>query len=130
MTREHLGRVEKLAEYHKDSPEKVKCSVPYDQRYAAIEDFRGLYLDTGPGIFTASTRTGIMFFLLAFGEACVCEIQLALDEASQPLVSHHLREMKQAGWLICERRGQWTYYALAPEKRASLTRFLGLLKEE
>lgn len=127
MTQEHLERVEKLAKYHKENPVKVKCSASYDQRRVAIKEFRDAFFDIIPEIFTAAIRTGIMFFLMTFGDACVCEVQLALDEPSQPLVSHHLREMKTAGWLTSERRGRWTYYALKPEKKAAITRLLSLV---
>lgn len=130
MTQDHLERIEKLSQHHKEYPEKVKCLISYDQRCAAIEEFRDAFLDINPEIFTASVRAGIMFFLLAIGDACVCEVQLALNEPSQPLVSHHLREMKKAGWLTSERRGRWAYYALKPEKRVAIGRLLSLRSEE
>ncbi len=130
MTQDHLIRIEKLAKYHKEFPEKVQCSASYDQRCVAIEEFREVFFETVPEVFTAPIRTGIMFFLMSFGEACVCEVQLALNEPSQPLVSHHLREMKKVGWLTSERRGRWTYYGLKPEKKASITRLLSLVRED
>ncbi len=130
MTQDHVVRIEKLAKYHKEFPEKVKYSASYDQRCVAIEEFQEAFFDIVPGIFTAAVRTGIMFFLMTFGEACVCEVQLALNEPSQPLVSHHLREMKKVGWLTSERRGRWTYYAMKPEKKAAITRLLSLVPEE
>jgi len=130
MTQDHLVRIEKLAKYHKEFPEKVQSSASYDQRCVAIEEFREVFFETVPEVFTAPIRTGIMFFLMSFGEACVCEVQLALNEPSQPLVSHHLREMKKVGWLTSERRGRWTYYGLKPEKKASITRLLSLVRED
>lgn len=129
MSQDHLERIERLAKLHKKSPEKVNCSVSYSQRCLAIEAFRKAFLDTNPEIFTASVRIGIMFFLLNFDDACVCEVQLALNESSQPLVSHHLREMKKAGWLKSEKRGKWIYYALKPEKREAITTLLNLVQE-
>ncbi|WP_084614356.1 ArsR/SmtB family transcription factor [Nakamurella lactea] len=53
------------------------------------------------------------------GEICVCDISDV--GVSQPTVSHHLRKLRDAGLIDCERRGTWVYYwaipgALAPLK--------------
>ncbi len=53
----------------------------------------------------------------ADGQTCVCDIQDV--GVSQPTVSHHLRKLREAGLIDCERRGTWVYYwpvpgALAP----------------
>jgi ArsR family transcriptional regulator len=42
------------------------------------------------------------------GEVCVCDIQDV--GVSQPTVSHHLRKLREAGLIDCERRGTWVYY--------------------
>lgn len=42
------------------------------------------------------------------GETCVCDIQDV--GVSQPTVSHHLRKLREAGLIDCERRGTWVYY--------------------
>ncbi|MFF9214451.1 ArsR/SmtB family transcription factor, partial [Streptomyces sp. NPDC014791] len=42
------------------------------------------------------------------GEACVCDISDTFD-LSQPTISHHLKVLRQAGLLDCERRGTWVY---------------------
>jgi len=49
----------------------------------------------------------------AGGEACVCEISPAFD-LSQPTISHHLKVLREAGLLECERRGTWVYYWVVP----------------
>lgn len=46
-------------------------------------------------------------------EACVCDFTDALP-LNQPTVSHHLRILRDAGLVTCERRGTWVYYRLAP----------------
>ncbi len=81
-------------------------------------------------IFTAPIRVGIVFLLLRLRSACVCEIQHALSAASQPLVSHHLRAMKQAGWLKSERRGRWVYYSLSETMRERVLSLLGVIGGE
>ncbi|GHH87137.1 transcriptional regulator [Streptomyces sulfonofaciens] len=50
----------------------------------------------------------------AGGEVCVCDLTPAFD-LSQPTISHHLKLLRQAGLIDCERRGTWVYYWLLPE---------------
>jgi ArsR family transcriptional regulator len=47
------------------------------------------------------------------GQVCVCELTTAFD-LTQPTISHHLRVLREAGILDCERRGTWVYYWLVP----------------
>lgn len=47
------------------------------------------------------------------GEACVCDISDTFD-LSQPTISHHLKVLRGAGLLDCERRGTWVYYWVIP----------------
>lgn len=46
------------------------------------------------------------------GEVCVCELTPAFD-LSQPTISHHLKPLRQAGLIDCERRGTWVHYCPA-----------------
>jgi ArsR family transcriptional regulator, arsenate/arsenite/antimonite-responsive transcriptional repressor len=72
-------------------------------------------------------RLRILNVLLeAAGEAvCVCEFQPTLG-ISQPTVSHHLKQLVQAGLLEREKRGTFAYYRLAP---GGLERIRGLLAD-
>lgn len=47
------------------------------------------------------------------GEVCVCDFTDGLP-LNQPTVSHHLRILREAELVTCERRGTWVYYRLAP----------------
>jgi ArsR family transcriptional regulator len=42
----------------------------------------------------------------------------------QPLVSHHLRVLRDAGLVDSERHRYWTYYRLRPEALSDLGRML------
>jgi ArsR family transcriptional regulator len=53
--------------------------------------------------------------LLAGGERCVCELVEATDLA-QPLLSHHLKTLREAGFILARKEGRWTYYRLDPER--------------
>jgi ArsR family transcriptional regulator, arsenate/arsenite/antimonite-responsive transcriptional repressor len=46
-------------------------------------------------------------------EVCVCEFQPTLG-ISQPTVSHHLKQLVEAGILEREKRGTYAYYRLKP----------------
>ena len=58
------------------------------------------------------------------GEACVCDLTPAFD-LSQPTISHHLRVLREAGLLECERRGTWVFYRVVPSALAQLAAVLG-----
>ena len=47
-------------------------------------------------------------------EVCVCDFTDALP-LNQPTVSHHLRILREAGLITCERRGTWVYYQLSSD---------------
>ncbi len=45
----------------------------------------------------------------ADGEACVCELTDPVG-LSQPTVSHHLKQLVEAGLITREQRGKWAYF--------------------
>jgi ArsR family transcriptional regulator len=53
------------------------------------------------------------------GQVCVCDIESAVP-VKQPTVSHHLRLLRDAGLVDCERQGLWAYYFLKREALAEL----------
>ena len=57
------------------------------------------------------------------GQACVCEISSSFD-VSQPTISHHLKLLRAAGLLDCERRGTWVYYWVIPRALHQLSSVL------
>ncbi|WP_330458724.1 metalloregulator ArsR/SmtB family transcription factor [Streptomyces sp. NBC_00820] len=59
----------------------------------------------------------------AGGEVCVCDLTPAFD-LSQPTISHHLKLLRQAGLIDCERRGTWVYYWALPATLDRLAVFL------
>ena len=60
------------------------------------------------------TRAQIIEFLLG-GERCVCEMTGPLD-LSQPLVSHHLALLRDAGLITMRNEGTRSYYSIAWER--------------
>jgi ArsR family transcriptional regulator, arsenate/arsenite/antimonite-responsive transcriptional repressor len=59
----------------------------------------------------------------AGGEACVCDISGTVD-LTQPTISHHLKVLRSAGLLDCERRGTWVYYRVIPAALQQLSAIL------
>lgn len=59
----------------------------------------------------AEPRRWRIIELLAREELCVCHLAEEIG-AAQPLVSHHLRVLRDAGLVESEKHRQWTYYRL------------------
>ena len=59
----------------------------------------------------------------AGGEVCVCDLTGEFD-VSGPTISHHLRVLREAGLIDCERRGTWVYYWIIPSAFAALSQLL------
>ena len=57
------------------------------------------------------------------GKVCVCEL-VPLFDISQPTLSHHLKKLRAAGIVDCERRGLWAYYYVLPEALNELAGWL------
>lgn len=51
------------------------------------------------------------------GQVCVCDLEAALP-VKQPTVSHHLKLLREAALIDCERHGQWAYYFLKRDEVA------------
>jgi ArsR family transcriptional regulator, arsenate/arsenite/antimonite-responsive transcriptional repressor len=68
------------------------------------------------------TRLAMLRQLADVGEVCACDFSACCDVA-QPTISHHLKVLREAGWVDSERRGTWIWYWLRPQ---AVRRFQGL----
>src|SRR5689334_13647752 len=50
---------------------------------------------------------------------CVCDLEAAVL-VKQPTVSHHLKLLREAGLIDCERRGLWAYYFINQDALAQI----------
>ena len=59
------------------------------------------------------TRVKLLSLIAAAGTdgACVCDLVEPVG-LSQPTVSHHMRQLVDAGLITREQRGKWAYYRL------------------
>jgi DNA-binding transcriptional ArsR family regulator len=51
---------------------------------------------------------------------CVCEILSEAPNVSPPTISHHLKELRNAGLVEATRCGQWQYYSARREAMEAL----------
>ena len=58
------------------------------------------------------------------GELCACDLPEILGR-SQPTVSHHLKQLVEAGLIKREQRGKWAWFRLRPEAMADIRVALG-----
>jgi ArsR family transcriptional regulator len=70
-------------------------------------------------------RLRLMSMIASQPEACVCDLTGAFD-VSGPTISHHLRVLREAGLVDCERRGTWVYYRVRPAAVQQLGTLLDL----
>lgn len=66
--------------------------------------------------------------LLADEALCTCHL-VAETGAHQTTVSHHLRVLREAGWVTQEPCGRFTYYRLEPGALEALAAELGTLAD-
>ena len=91
-------------------PSTTSISLPViDETDAAVETLK--FLSDG-------NRLRILK-ILSRRESCVCELieQIGL---TQPLVSYHLRRLRDAGLVRTRRKAQWVYYSIDPTAWRSL----------
>lgn len=72
------------------------------------------------------TRVRLLSLIAAAetGEGCICDLTAPVG-LSQPTVSHHMRQLVDAGLVTRDQRGKWAYYAVVPSALESLGRALG-----
>jgi ArsR family transcriptional regulator len=69
-------------------------------------------------------RLRLLSLVAAGGEVCSCNLEAPLGK-SQPTISYHTRLLAEAGLIVGERRGKWTWWRVVPERLALLRRLLG-----
>lgn len=74
------------------------------------------------------TRVRLLSLIAAAdgGEACICDLTTPVG-LSQPTVSHHMKQLVDAGLITREQRGKWAYYAVV---QGALSRLAAVLTDE
>ena len=62
------------------------------------------------------TRVRLLSLIAASkgGEACICDLTEPVG-LTQPTVSHHMKQLVDAGLATREQRGKWAYFRVVPE---------------
>jgi ArsR family transcriptional regulator len=122
----HAGSVAKRLAIAEPPNRKAACCSPRAKlRAKDVTPYAALFK-----ALADETRLDILGFLAAAGDAiCVCQIEDHVKLLSQPTISHHLRQLREAGLVTAERRGTWIYYAIDKSIRARLTQFVTLFEE-
>ncbi len=76
------------------------------------------------GALADPVRLRLLSLVADRGEVCSCDLQAPLGR-SQPTISHHTKVLADAGLVVGERRGRWTWWRIAPERLATVRRALG-----
>ena len=63
------------------------------------------------------------------GEMCVCVLVESLG-LPQPLLSHHLRVLRDTGLVSGRKDGRWVHYSLLPEALSEIEVFLADLRRD
>jgi ArsR family transcriptional regulator, arsenate/arsenite/antimonite-responsive transcriptional repressor len=63
-------------------------------------------------LFAHPVRVQLLTIMAKSDDAvCVCDLEAAVA-VKQPTVSYHLKLLRDAGLVSCERQGPWAYYTL------------------
>ncbi len=79
-------------------------------------------------VFSDHNRLKILALILRDKEVCVCEVCDTL-QLSQPLVSRHLKQMKEARVLEATQSGKWVIYSLHHDAHSSLKCWIDEIKK-
>lgn len=71
------------------------------------------------------TRVRLLSLIAASGdgEACICDLTEPVG-LSQPTVSHHMKQLVDAGLVTREQRGRWAYYRVVTDALETASRAL------
>jgi ArsR family transcriptional regulator, arsenate/arsenite/antimonite-responsive transcriptional repressor len=85
------------------------CCVPVTQGVLSPEDAERLARSFKA--LSDPNRVRLLSLIAAqgAGEACVCDLTEFVG-LSQPTVSHHMKQLVEAGLVVREQRGKWAYY--------------------
>ncbi len=64
-------------------------------------------------------RLRLLSIIAASNEVCSCDLEGPLAR-SQPTISHHTKALSEAGLIVGEKRGKWTWWRIVPERVAAL----------
>ncbi len=85
--------------------DSYKCYDKKGEKFEKIDSLARLLK-----ILSVENRLEILC-ILKKNEHCVCEVMECVD-ISQSLISHHFKDLREAGLVVSEKRGRRVYYSL------------------
>ncbi|MHB1785515.1 MAG: ArsR/SmtB family transcription factor [Acidimicrobiales bacterium] len=76
------------------------------------------------GALADPVRLRLLSLVAARVEVCSCELEIPLGK-SQPTISHHTKVLAEAGLIVGEKRGRWTWWRVEPAQLAAVRAALG-----
>jgi len=74
-------------------------------------------------------RLRIFSIIAENDEVCSCNLEEPVGK-SQPTISHHTAKLADAGLIVGERRGRWTWWRIDPEQTLRTCAILGSLVQQ
>jgi ArsR family transcriptional regulator len=101
---------------------EVRCCAPLSDAALKEKDADDLAV-----LFSAladPVRLRLLSIVASKGEVCSCNLEGPLGK-SQPTISHHTKILAEAGLIVGEKDGRWTWWRVVPEQLSSLRRVFG-----
>jgi ArsR family transcriptional regulator, arsenate/arsenite/antimonite-responsive transcriptional repressor len=101
-------------------PDATACCAPVTA--GVLDDEAAAQLARVFKALADPTRVKLLSLIAASadGEACICDL-IEPVRLSQPTVSHHMRQLVDAGLITREQRGKWAYYRVVNSTLASVS---------
>jgi ArsR family transcriptional regulator len=92
----------------------IACCTPLTG--AVLDAAAAEQLAAGFKALADPTRVRLLSLIAAADgeEACICDLTESVG-LSQPTVSHHMKQLVEAGLVSREQRGKWAFYAVVPQ---------------
>jgi ArsR family transcriptional regulator len=103
-------------------PSEELCCAPLtsaELSEASAADLAPIFAALGDPI-----RLRLLSIVAQEGEVCSCNLEGPLGK-TQPTISHHTRILAEAGLIIGDKRGRWTWWSVRADRLAQLRELLG-----
>jgi ArsR family transcriptional regulator len=98
------------------------CCAPLTE--VALSEAEAAALASVLAALSDPVRLRLLSLVASEGEVCSCNLEGPLGK-SQPTISHHTRILAEAGLIVSEKRGKWTWWRTAPDQLSAVRRVLG-----
>ena len=99
----------------------VECCAPLSSDVLSereAHDVAAIFAALGDPI-----RLRLLSIIASTDECCSCNLEEPLGK-SQPTISHHTRILAEAGLIVAEKRGRWSWWRVVPERMDVAARLL------